>query len=87
MLSFEWERNLYLLANPNAQVKLLNETILNIMKNFIPSSNITSKINVPEWINKDIRRMLKKQKSLHKKYRLNGFKDEDKLEVDRKRNE
>ena len=33
---------------------MLNETILNIMKNFVPSSSITSNLNEPEWITRDV---------------------------------
>ena len=64
MLEFQWERSLNTSADPNAQVKLLNETILNIMKNFVPSSTVVSNGTEPEWITKDIKKMLKKQKNL-----------------------
>ena len=41
MESLDW--NVYLSnKTPDAQVKCLNETILNIMKNFVPSSSISS---------------------------------------------
>ena len=55
------------------------------MKNFVPSSSITSNLNEPEWITRDIKKMLKKQKILYRNYRLNGFKVEDMIMVDKQR--
>ena len=46
MKSLDW--NVYLSnKTPDAQVKCLNETILNIMKNFVPSSSISSHSDEP----------------------------------------
>ena len=78
---FPWEKLLNPILNQNNQVKLLNETILNIMKNFVPSSSITSNLNESEWITRDIKKMLKKQNILYRNHRLNGFKVEDKIMV------
>ena len=82
MTVFRWENVLNPIPNPNVEVKLLNETILNIMKNFVPSSTITSNMNKPEWITNDIKKMLKMQKILYRNYRLKGFETEDKKKVD-----
>ena len=84
---FQWEFHLNNMGNPNSQVKFLNKTILNIMSNFVPSSNITSKLGDPKWITRDIKNLMRKQKKLYKKYRVNGFKEEDKVLVDRMREE
>ena len=65
----------------------LNETILNIITNFVPSSRISSNMNEPEWVTRDIIKILRKQKRLYKKYRLNGFKMEDKLLIDKIRDD
>ena len=73
--------------NPNAQEKLLNQTILNIISNFVPSSTFSSNKNEPKWITRAIKKQLRKQKTLYKKYRLNGFREEDKVDVDRLRDE
>ena len=73
MLEFQWERSLNTSADPNAQVKLLNETILNIMKNFVPSSTVVSNGTEPEWITKDIKKMLKKQKKLVQELQAEWF--------------
>ena len=87
MTVFRWENVLNPIPNPNVQVKLLNETILNIMKNFVPSSTITSNMNKPEWITNDIKKMLKMQKILYRNYRLKGFETQDKKRVDKQRDE
>ena len=42
-------------------------------------------MNEPKWITRAIKNQLRKQKTLHKKYRLNGFREEDKVDVDRLR--
>ena len=79
---FPWELHLNRLINPNSQVEFLNKTILNIIKNFVPSSTLTSKFDEPKWMNREIKYLLRKQKKNYKKYRIKGFKAEDKVEVD-----
>ena len=44
-------------------------------------------MNEPKWITSEIKNQLRKQKTFYKKYRLNGFKEEDKVDVDRLRDE
>ena len=85
--SVQWVKTLSAITNTNTQVRFLNGSILNIMKNFVPSSTVTSNLNDPEWINKDIKQMLKKQKKLHRRYRLSGFKSDDKVAIDKQRDE
>ena len=74
-------------TKPNSQVKCLNQTILNIITNFVPSSTIHTNIHQPKWITRDIKNLLGKQKKLYTKYRLNGFKSNDKVNVDSIRDE
>ena len=85
MTVFRWENVLNPIPYPNVQVKLLNETILNIMKNFVPFSTFTANMNKPEWITNDIKKTLKMQKILYRNYRLKGFETEDKKKVDNRR--
>ena len=54
-----------------------------MITNFVPSSTIMSNINEPKWITKYIKNLLRKQKKFYKKYRLNGFKADDAVIVDR----
>ena len=87
MTAVQWGLLLNKNPNPNARVKLLNQTILNIISNFVPSSTFSFNMNEPEWIARAIKNQLRKQKTLCKKYRLNGFREEDKVDVDRLRDE
>ena len=84
---FQWDFHVNKLPNPNSQMKFLNKTILNIITNFVPSSSIMSNIREPKWVTRYIKNLLKKQKKFYKKYRLNGFKADDKVIVDRIREE
>ena len=84
---FPWHERLNLINNPSLQVELLNETILNIMSNFVPHKNIKIKPSEPEWINCEIKKMLKKQNRIYRKYKNNGFREEDKLTLETFRSE
>ena len=84
--NFPWELHLNF-RTTNSQVKFLNETILNIMKNFVPSSMISSNIEEPKWMTRNIKKLIRRQKKLYKKYRLSGFKSADKEAVDRIRDQ
>ena len=80
---FPWQERLNQIKDdPTLQVELLNETILNIMSNFVPNVSTKIKPSGPEWLNREIKAMLKKQNRLYKKYKRNGFKDEDKFNLD-----
>ena len=58
---FPWQQRLNLIIDPSLQVNLLTETILNIMSNFVPNKTIRIKPTEPEWLNRDIKKMLKKK--------------------------
>ena len=75
------------MSDPSLQVDLLNETVLNIMSNY--ESNKTIRINPsePEWLNREIKSMLKKQNRIYKKYKNNGFRELDKVPLDLYRKE
>ena len=49
----------------------------------MPSSSIMSNIREPKWVTRYIKILLRKQKKFYKNYRLNGFKADDKVIVDR----
>ena len=85
IIDFKWDFHLNKIPNPNCQVKFLNQTILNIITKFVPSSTIHTNIHQPKWITRDIKNLLGKQKKLYTKYRFNGFKFE--VNVDRIRDE
>ena len=83
---YPWELRLGNL-NPNRQVDVLNETILNIMSNFISNEVKTVNPREPEWMNTNIKTLSRRKNKVFKRYKKNGYKNEDKVVVDRLRNE
>ena len=57
------------------------------MSNFVP--NEVKRVNPrdPEWLNQNVKSLLRKQNKIYKKYRKNGYKKEDKIILDQLRNE
>ena len=84
---FPWYDRLTRIQNPSLQVAILNETILNIMSNFVPNRTIRIKPSEPEWLNRQIKNMLKKQNRINKKYKKHGFKEVDNVSLHLDRNE
>ena len=84
---FPWEAKLRRYPNPNHQVDLLNKSILNIMSNFVPNEVKTVCPREPEWLNRNIKRLLRNQNKIYKRYKRNGYKNEDKVIMDRLRTE
>ena len=83
---YPWEENLGS-HNPNRQVDILNKTILNIMSNFVPNEVKTVCPREPEWMNRYIKTLSRKRNKVFKRYKINGYKIEDKIVVDRLRTE
>ena len=79
---FPWIPHLDRLKNPTHQVRFLNETILNIISNFVPNEIKTFRPSDPPWFNKDIKNSLKKHNKLYKKYKENGYSENDKILMD-----
>ena len=69
--SYGWESALSSL-DTNEQVKLFNETLLNIFRNFIPHKLIKCSYKDPPWISMEIKTCLRKKNRLYKKYISNG---------------
>ena len=63
---FDWE---FLLNNldVNEQVSVFNETIVNIMFNFVPSELITCDDRGPPWMNRYIKNLIAPINDFHKK--------------------
>ena len=83
VLRYPWEISLGKL-NPNRQVDILNETIINIMSNFVPNEVRTVNPREPEWMNTNITNLSRKNNKIFKKYKKNGYKNEDKKLVPRR---
>ena len=78
-----WETHLRSYHDPNHQVKFFNESILNIMSNFVPNEVKTVCPQEPEWFNKNVKKLLRKQNKVFKKYKINGYKEGDKVDLER----
>ena len=63
---FDWENKLSLI-DINDQVVLFNETIVNIMSNFIPNETITFDDRDPPWLNKNIKNMINYKNAIYNK--------------------
>ena len=70
---FPWSTQLNNISNnPTQQVALLNQTISNVMSNFVPNEEKTFRPSDPPWFNKTIKSCLKKHNKLYKKFVKNG---------------
>ena len=85
--NYPWVEKLENLENPNEQVTHLTDCILNIMSNFIPNEVKTFSSRDPEWFNRDVKNLLRKQNKLFKKLKKNGYRNEDKVALDKIREE
>ena len=66
---FPWEANLRRHQDPNHQVNILNQTILNIMSNFVPNEVKTVCPREPEWFNNSIKKLLRNQNKVFKRFK------------------
>ena len=66
-----WER-LFDKKDLNAQVIALNETILNVFRNYVPNKYITVDDKDPVWMNEIIKSKMKAKNKLYKQYINNG---------------
>ena len=69
--SVNWER-LFDQKDINAQVVALNETILNVFRNYVPNKYITIDDKDPVWMNETIKSKIKAKNALYKKYVQNS---------------
>ena len=60
-----WER-LFDQKDINAQVVALNETILNVFRNYVPNKYITIDDKDPVWMNETIKSKIKAKNALYK---------------------
>ena len=58
----------------NAQVTVFNETISNIIRNYVPNTYITCDDKDPTWTNENIKSKIKSKKLFHKQYTQNARK-------------
>ena len=87
MSQFPWAERLRQFPDPSDQVNLLTNVLLNIMSNFVPNEIKTIRPREPEWLNRNVKNLLRKQHKIYKRYTKNNYKNEDKLILDHLRNE
>ena len=56
------------------------------MSNFVPNETKTVYPRDPQWLNRNVKNLLRKQNKIYKRYKKNGYKVEDKVIMDRLRN-
>ena len=69
--TFPWEVQLRD-HDPNYQVNILNKVILSIMANFVPNEEKTICPRDPEWMDGNIKTLLRNQNKVFKRYKRNG---------------
>ena len=74
--SVNWDR---LLDNKNldCQVLILNETILNIFRNFVPNNYVSCDDKDPVWMNESIKSKIKAKNKLYQVYVKKGRQETD----------
>ena len=65
--NFDWNRALNNVS-PNRQVSISNDTILNIISNFVPHKTIICDNRDAPWINSKIQKVIHEKNKQHKKY-------------------
>ena len=71
---FNWEK-LFQNKNIHDQLKLFNETIVNIVSNYIPNKFITCNDKDPPWLNNHIKHLINFKNEIFKKYLKDGRPD------------
>ena len=69
--SVNWER-LFDKKDLNSQVVTLNETILNVFRNYVPNKYITIDDKDPVWMNEIIKSKMETKNKLYQQYIQNG---------------
>ena len=69
--NFDWER-VFRKLSVDRKVDLLNETLLNMFRNYIPNKKIKFNYCQPAWMNDNIKRCLKERSKLTKFFYKNG---------------
>ena len=75
--NFDWEK-IFGNLSVDRKVDLLNETLLNIFRNYIPNKKNKFNYCQPPWMNDNIKLCLKEMSKLTKFLYKNGRKSEDK---------
>ena len=66
--NFNWEKAFYN-TTVNKKVSIFNETILNVLSNYIPHETLTCDDKDPPWFNSRIKSLLQDKNKLYKDFR------------------
>ena len=80
--NFPWQNQLDLNRDPNWQVDLFTVTILNIMAAFIPNETKRIKPRDPSWISSELKTLLKKKNRLYASFKRNGYRENDRVNLE-----
>ena len=78
--NFNWNRAFENLS-VDEKVELLNETLLNIFRNYIPNKKIKCDYRQPPWMTDNIKKSLKQRSKLTKIFYKNGQRNSDHIKV------
>ena len=78
--NFNWKRAFENLS-VDEKVELLNETLLNIFRNYIPNKKIKCDYRQPPWMTDDIKKSQKQRSKLTKYFHKNGQRNSDYIKV------
>ena len=78
--NFNWNRAFKNLS-VDEKVELLNETLLNIFRNYIPNKKIKCDYRQPPWMTDNIKKSLKQRSKLTKIFYKNGQRNSDHIKV------
>ena len=80
--NFPWQTQLDLNRDPNCQVRLFTDSILNIMSAFIPNKIKRIKPRDPSWISNELKTLLKKKNRLYASFKRNGYRENDRVTLE-----
>ena len=80
---FPWRETLNSNTNPNWEVATFNTGLLNTMPNFIPNRIVKIDPKDPPWITHNSKNMIKRQNRMYKNYKRHGYLNDDKVRVDK----
>ena len=78
--NFDWKKSFHN-QGVNEQVEILNNTLLNIFRNFIPHETVKCKSKDPPWVNKEVKNALRKKNRLYRKYISGGRTENDQTKL------
>ena len=64
---FVWDKSLCI-NDVDKQVAIFNDTLMNLMQNFVSNETIICDNRDPPWMNKEIKQLIERKKQFHKRF-------------------